>query len=133
MAVTGKQVTEQALSLIGHVNSQGAVDWNREAKYAKIAPAYLTQLQYEIMQHENSSVTPAPVTDLDADLLILDSNALRVMPSGLAMYFSLVDHDTDNYNHYSAEYHDNLIPQIQSASDDIITDYYGVTTDSSFQ
>lgn len=133
MSVTGKQVTEQALKLIGHVNSQGAVDWNRESKYAKIASAYLTQLQLEILQHENSDAVPATVESLDDDLLVLDANALRVMPSGLAMYFALVDHDSDNYNHYSTEYHSNLIPQIQSASDDVIEDHYGVTTDQSFQ
>ncbi|HEX3026805.1 MAG TPA: hypothetical protein VHR42_06220 [Clostridia bacterium] len=132
MAVTGKNMVDQALRLIGHVNAQGAINENRESKYYAVALSYLTVLQYELLNRENSSAVPVPVSDLNDNLLVSDETAYKVIPSGLAMYFSLIDRDTDNYNHFSTVYYNNLLPLIKP-DNVVIEDYYGISSDSSFQ
>lgn len=131
MSVTAKNVADLALKLIGRVNAAGAVDENRESRYYGMAPAYLTVLQTELAELENTDA-PRPVADLSQMLSVSDETALKVMPAGLAMYFSLIDRDSELYNHFSQVYYGSFIPQIKPDENEL-EDYYGVLDDDSMR
>lgn len=114
MAVKAKEVADAALRLICHVGEMGAIDKNREGRYYGVAPSYLTVLQYELAEFENAP-PPMAVTNLSQELDISDEDALKVMPVGLAMYFSLIDRDAELYNHFSSSYYGSLLPSIKNA------------------
>lgn len=130
MPVTAKDAACAALKLCGHVNSMGTVDDNRESKYIGLAPAYLTILVREIGEAENSASAAGPVTDMNSVLSVSDDSAVRVLPFGLAMYFALIDRDSELYNYFSELYYEKLLPSIRP-DETAIQDYYGVLGDSS--
>jgi hypothetical protein len=127
MTVLAKTVTDAALRLAGHVGAAGAVDENRESRYIGLAPAYLTLLQGELALRENAA-PPPPVEGPDDALAVSDADALRVLPAGLAMYFALVDRDTELYNHFAKIYYGGLLPATR-APETQLADYYGVLQD----
>lgn len=132
MATNVKQVTDAALKLLGHVNNRGMVDENREAKYYALAPAYVTELQADLLIAENyTGDAVPPLVSLTDSLTISDDTANRVLPSGLAMKFALLDSDSDKLNYYSQMYSNKLSTVVPA--DDAITDYYGALSDSDFQ
>ncbi|MDR3643924.1 MAG: hypothetical protein P4M02_02480, partial [Clostridia bacterium] len=107
------------------------VDENAEGKYLGLAPAYLSILCGEIGQAEGSFGAVPAVTDLGAALPVSDDSAQRVLPAGLAMYFSVADRETELYNYFSSLYYGTLLPGVR-APEAAITDYYGVLRDGSF-
>lgn len=113
MAVKAKDVVDAALKLICHVGDLGTVDKNRESLYFGLAPSYITVLQSELAEYENSS-QPLPVSDLEQYIDLSDTTALKILPVGLAMYFSLMDRDSALYNHFSTLYYEKLIPTIKA-------------------
>lgn len=130
MNVTAKDITRAALKLLGKVNQKGAVEENKQSVYFGLAPAYLTQIQYEIAVAENKEMSAlTPVTGLDSVLMIDDVDAQNVAPSGLAYLFASYDHDADMYAVHSQNYHNNLLPSIKPAEVDF-DDYYGVRLDT---
>lgn len=114
MSVKAKEVADAALRLIFHVGEMGAIDKNKESRYYSVAPAYLTVLQYELADYENAP-QPQPVADLSQEIALSDETALKVMPVGLAMYFSLIDRDAALYNHFSGCYYGSLVPSVKAA------------------
>jgi len=147
-----KQVTEISLRLLGHLNSKGMVDSNKEAKYFNVSPAYCDILQRELLMREgffntdnhlaftavtvNGVITytaiPVPmITSLIDNLKITDDTALRVLPFGLAAYLALIDNDTVMYNTMSLNYN-NAIQSIIVADNKPI-DYYGILSDADFR
>lgn len=107
MSVTAKEVIDSALRLIFHVTEGGAVDKNREAIYRGAAIAYLTVLQYELADLENQPFSQ-PVKAPDDVIALTDKTAREIMPVGLAMYFALLDRDSELYNHFAELYHSRL-------------------------
>lgn len=127
MSVTAKDAVVAALKLAGHMNVLGAVDENKDSRYFGAAPAYLTILSSEIAAAENRAL-PAPVSGLDDNLPVSDDSAARVLPFGLAMYFSLIDRDSELYNFFSQLYYEKLLPSVKT--DEVpITDSYDVKND----
>ncbi|MDR3552398.1 MAG: hypothetical protein P4L75_04665 [Clostridia bacterium] len=131
MSALAKDAALAALQLIGHVNALGFLDENREAKYLGLAPAYLSILCSEIGAAEGAAGGAATVAGLDATLPVSDDSAQRVLPAGLAMYFSVADRETELYNYFSSLYYGTLLPGVR-APEAAITDYYGVLRDGSF-
>jgi hypothetical protein len=129
---TAKDAVISALKLMGNVNSYGVVDENSCSKYFGVAPAYLNILVREIATAENAQVVPSNVQGLDAVLDISDDSAARVLPFGLAMYFAVIDRDSELYNHFSQLYYGTLLPSIK-ADETAIQDYYGVISDRTLQ
>lgn len=111
MSVTAKEVTDSALNLVFHVTEGGALDRTREARYRGVAPSYLTVLQYELAGLENQPFSQ-PVTTLDDVISLTDKTAREIMPVGLAMYFALLDRDSELYNHFAEIYHSRLTPSV---------------------
>lgn len=128
MPVTGREAVTAALRLTGRVNPYGTADENSDSLYFGVAPSYLTILVSEIAAAEGSGPAMQNVSDLETALCISDDSALRVLPLGLAMYFSVIDRDDDMYNHFSQLYYGSLLPSIK-APEQKITDYYGVLKD----
>lgn len=126
--MTAKTIADAALQLLSHVNQAGSVDETRESRYYGLAPAYLTLLQYEIAALQNLPAVNMQVTGPDAVLSIDDDTALRLMPTGLAMYYALIDGDEACYSHFSKLYYEGLLPSLKPDESKII-DYYGVTSD----
>jgi hypothetical protein len=132
LAVIAKQVAECALKLLGHVGGAGAVDENEQSKYYGLAPAYISVLQYELSLMENQASLPEPVMDLDTELSVSDSTALKIMPAGLAMYFALIDCDTASYSHFSQLYYGSFTQSIKPA-ETAIQDYYMLSSDTALR
>lgn len=131
MSVDAKTVVDLALKLLGRVNTAGAVEENRESRYYGMAPAFLTVLQQELSGFENTGAAPR-VEELSQILSVSDETALKAMPAGLAMYFSLIDRDSGLYDQFSQIYYGNYLPQMK-ADETAISDYYGVLTDDTLQ
>jgi hypothetical protein len=55
-----------------------------------------------------------------------------VLPFGLAMYFAVIDRDSELYNHFSQLYYGTLLPSIKT-DETAIQDYYGVMSDRTLQ
>jgi hypothetical protein len=133
-----KDAVISALKLMGIVNSYGVVDENGCSKYFGVAPAYLNILVREIATAENTQAIQAlqavssNIQGLDSVLDISDDSATRVLPFGLAMYFAVIDRDSELYNHFSQLYYGTLLPSVK-ADEVIIQDYYGVTSDRTLQ
>lgn len=126
---TGKTAVTAALRLLGHGNGYGCVDENREARYFGLAPSYLNVLCAEIAAAEGAQ--GGDVAGLDSELPISDDSARRVLPFGLAMYFAVIDRESDLYNHFSSVYYGTLLPSVRAPEADL-TDAYGVLQDESF-
>lgn len=107
MSVTAKEVTDEALKLVFHVTETGVLDKTSEARYRGAAPAYLTVLQYELAALENQPFSQ-PVESLCDVIALTDKTAREIMPVGLAMYFALLDRDSELYNHFAELYHSRL-------------------------
>lgn len=131
MPVQAKYVISAALKLTAHANESGDVDESRESRYYGLAPAYLTLLQSELALCENLPV-PSPVTGPDDTLAVSDETAVKTLPAGLAMYFALIDRDSELYNHFSRIYYSSLMPSARAA-ETTLNDVYGVLQDPSFQ
>lgn len=123
---------DAALSLMAYVNSAGAVDENREARYYGLAPAYITVIQDELAAALNMSAVPRPVTELSQVLEVDDDSAARVMPAGLAMCFSLVDREPDKYNYFTDLYYGRLLPSVKP-DETQLTDAYSAAGDPTMQ
>lgn len=128
MSTTARDVINAALMLTGHVNQTGSIDFNREMRYFGVAPSYLTILVNEIANAENLGVPAQTVNTVDDLLIISDQSARKVLPVGLAMYFSALDGDNDLYNHYSQLYYGNLLPSV-NPGETTLCDSYGATRD----
>jgi hypothetical protein len=129
---TAKDAVISALKLMGVVNSYGVVDENNCSKYFGLAPAYLNILVLEIANAENAELMQDSIQGLDCALGISDDSATRVLPFGLAMYFAVIDRDSELYNHFSQLYYGTLLPSIK-ANETAIQDYYGIMSDASFK
>lgn len=128
MPITARSAVNTALALTGHINGAGAVDANREARYFGAAPAYLTILVNEIANAENLGLPAQIVRGVDDPLMISETSARKVLPAGLAMYFSALDGDGDLFNHFSKLYYENLLPSVKPG-ETALTDSYGMTRD----
>lgn len=126
-----KAIVTEALRLTAHTNAAGMVDLNRESRYYGLAPAYLTILQTELAQVQGAA-TPEPVENLEQELAADDGTAMRVLPAGLAMYFALIDRDSDQYNHFAGDYYDRLLPAARPDAFPL-TDAYGAAGDPTMQ
>lgn len=133
--VTAKTVVEQALTLLGHVDAAGAVNESRESRYYGAAPAYLTVLQLELARAEGAGNAPGEtaqenlpgaVTSLDEPIQLQDETALKTLPAGLAMYFALIDRDTELYNHFSRVYYGSFVPSARPDETSIIDHYHAL-------
>lgn len=131
MEITAKSAVVDALRLMGHVNAMGTVDENREARFFGAATVYLNILCREIARAEGAQDAPS-LTGLNEELPVSNDSAKRVLPFGLAMYFSVMDRDGELYNFFSSMYYGTLLPSVQ-APETTLTDYYGVLKDSGFR
>lgn len=129
---TAKDAVISALKLMGTINSYGVVDENNCLKYLGVAPAYINILVLEIALAENALVTPTTIQGLDSSLGISEDSATRILPFGLAMYFAVIDRDSEMYNHFSQLYYGTLLPSIK-ADETAIQDFYGIMSDTTFK
>lgn len=150
MSATVKDVTLDALKLLGHGNRFGMVDENREARFFGAAVSYANRIQNEILMRENyyRNDNPAAFTDngdgtytalprpsisaITDTFVCSDDSVDRVVPTGMAVLFAALDGDTDNYSRLAQEYYGNLLPTVVAA-DEPIEDYYGTESDPDFQ
>lgn len=106
--VTCRDVAYKALKLIGHIDEKGNIDDSKEGRYLSVCPEYieiLEKLAADRMKIELSD----ELKDIESELQIEKSVALKVLPTGLAMYFSLMDRDSELYNHFKeCFYNDSL-------------------------
>jgi hypothetical protein len=131
MSISAKDVVDAALKLLSHVNAAGVIDQAKEARFYGMAPAYLTVLTYELAGCEGVTGI-VPVTSLNQQLTLSDETALKALPAGLAMYFSLAERDSVLYNHFSKVYYESFMPSVKSGETEI-EDYYGVKCDPTFR
>lgn len=127
-----KTAVAAALRLLGHGNGAGYINETAEARYFGLAPGYLSLLCCEIAKAEGQEGVPAPISTLGDALPVSDDSARRVLPFGLAMYFALIDRESELYNHFSSAYYGTLLPSVYAPEQDI-TDSYGVLRDGGFQ
>jgi hypothetical protein len=125
---TAKDAVISALRLMGIVNSYGVVERTGCSKYFGVAPAFINILVHEIAAAENAQAAPSEVRLIEDALEISDDSAARVLPFGLAMYFAVIDRDSELVNHFSQLYYGTLYPSIR-ADETAIQDYYGVMRD----
>lgn len=81
MAVTGRDILNMSLVLIDEVSEQGAIQSETPQYYETKALTFLTMVQAELLP---PNIDPPIVTDLDAELLISDSLAIRAASYGVA-------------------------------------------------
>lgn len=130
MPVTAKNAACDALRLMGRMNAFGVVDENKESKYFSAAVSYLNLVCADICRAAGGALA-LPLADLGDLLPIPDDSAHRVAPIGLAMYFSILDRDSELYNFFSTVYYGSLLPSVQ-ADETPLTDFYGVAQDPDF-
>jgi hypothetical protein len=122
-------IAYEALRLLGHVNSKGAVDENREAKYFGVAPSFLNTIQREIFIAEgNDPADLTPLASKNDEFQTTAENAAQIAPVGLAAALAAFDGDANSYSVFSQQYYNNLLPSIRPAHVDVI-DHYGVLCD----
>lgn len=130
MPITLKDAADAALKLLGHINEQGSIDENREAKYYGAAAALAEPLQDDLLRREGK-IPAGPLAALTDTLSVSDGTARGVLPYGLAMRFAQLDGDTDGFNAFAAEYYGSRLPTIAAEPPDA-EDYYGVRSDPYF-
>lgn len=116
MAVTAKQVYQQALVLIDEVLETGSISADQPDYYEAKAKSILTTLQAELMKPNE---TPVVITDVNQKMLLSDRISLTVLPYGLAAHL-LLQEDPNAASFYNARYDEmkRKIPtSIQSIED----------------
>jgi hypothetical protein len=100
MAITAKQVFDQALALMDEVTEVGSITTEQPEYYKVKALKFLTILQTELLP---TTIDPFQFTDLSQEMLVDDKVALMVLPYGLAAHLLLAD-DMNLAAFYNARY-----------------------------
>lgn len=108
-----KDIAEYALKLINHIDSDGNIDEETDAKYLNVAPAYLTVLQLEVAEKINQEDIE-PLTSLDDVISLDDETAIKTLPFGLAMYFALMERDGELYNHFNSCFYNQVLCSLKN-------------------
>jgi hypothetical protein len=124
--MTGQDVFNMAMGLMGEVSSTGAINPTDTADYKAQAPAVLSIAQIEIAKIEGVTPLPGVITDLTKPLVISDSSAMTVLPYNLAAHL-LLEENPDMAAFFNSKYEElkRKIP----ATEEPITDVYSTNTD----
>jgi hypothetical protein len=125
MAVTAKQVYDQALVLMDEVIETGTITTDNPNYYNTKALSILTTLQTELLP---LSVTPTVITDLSQELLVSDRVALLTLPYGLAAKM-LISEGGSGDTLTMATFYNNRYDELKRktpTSIQPITDVYGI-------
>lgn len=100
MAVTAKQVYDQALVLLDEVTETGTVLADQPEYYQAKTLSILTSLQAELLP---LSEIPTVISSLSQELLLPDRTCLLVLPYGLAAHL-LIQEDVNTASFYNSRY-----------------------------
>lgn len=100
--MTGQEVMDRAILLLGYTDSRGETDAAAAAELYKRGVSLLDQLCSDLTAAEGGTVVS--VTALSQPLPLSDAAARGVLPYGVAMLLAASRGDNDQYNLFSALY-----------------------------
>ena len=100
--MTGQEVLERAVALLGYTDENGAPDAGQLAGLYKRGVALIDQLCSDLTAAEGG--TPTVVSSLSAPLPLTEATARGVLPYGVAMLIAAARGDGDNQALFSALY-----------------------------
>ena len=93
--MTGRDVLNRAMQLLGYTNGYGEVDGLRDAELMKRGTAAVDQILPDLRRIEAPGWTIEGTADLDAALPLSPEAAKDVMPYGVAMLLAQGESDGD--------------------------------------
>jgi hypothetical protein len=101
--MTGLEVFNLALALMGEIPASGVANPSDVADYKAQTPSILSIGQLEIAEAENITPLPGVITDLNNKLVISDKSAMKILPYLLASHL-LVEENPDMASFFNSKF-----------------------------
>ncbi|MBQ9841623.1 MAG: hypothetical protein IJO42_00760 [Clostridia bacterium] len=103
--MTGNELLTRAMQLLGYTTHMGEADNSLNAELIRRGLPILQQVLADLYRIKHPEKPEPLPTDLNAEILLSEDEAVRVAVPGMAMYLAKGAGDNESYNLYSDEYH----------------------------